>query len=46
MKASGIGPVAWDITDDQGHTHRVVIHDVLYVPEAQVRLLCPQQWSQ
>ena len=46
MKASGIGSVAWDITDDQGHTHRVVIHDVLYVPEAQIRLLYPQQWSQ
>ena len=46
MKASGIGSVAWNITDDQGHTHRIIIHDVLYVPQAQVRLLCPQQWSQ
>ena len=46
MAASGIGSVKWRISDDQGIDHDIIIDDVLYVPQAQVRLLCPQQWAQ
>ena len=43
MAASGIGSVKWKIADDQGVDHDIIIDDVLFVPQAQVRLLCPQQ---
>ena len=46
MLSSGIGTVKWSILDDQGATHDIILDDVLYVPQAQVRLLCPQQWAQ
>lgn len=46
LKASGTGTVEWKILDDVNNLHVLRIHDVLYVPQAHVRLLCPQQWAQ
>ena len=46
MLSSGIGTVKWTILDDQGASHDIILDDVLFVPQAPVRLLCPQQWAQ
>ena len=45
IKINGIGMVKWRILDDDGKPHVLSIHDCLYVPEAAIRLLSPQQWS-
>ena len=46
LKIKGKGTIRWSILDDDGHKHSIKIHDCLYVPDAAIRLLSPQQWSQ
>ena len=46
LKIIGTGKIRWKIEDDQGKVHAITIRDALYVPDADLRLLSPQHWSQ
>ena len=46
LSVFGSGTVTWKILDDEGNKHDLHIKDCLYVPEAPLRLLSPQQWGQ
>jgi hypothetical protein len=41
-----IGTVKWNIYDDNGMYHTLIIPNVFYVPDCEVRLLSPQHWAQ
>jgi hypothetical protein len=45
LKASGYGTIKIRITCDEGNTHDLLIHNVIYLPESPVNLLSPQKWS-
>jgi len=45
IKIKGTGTVRWRILDDSGSVHAFKIKNFLYVPEAKIRLMSPQQWS-
>ena len=40
------GTIQWDIEDDLGQSHRIIIPNSLYVPDSPSRLLSPQHWAQ
>ena len=40
------GTICWNIPDDDGNAHRVLIPDSYYVPQGRTRLLSPQHWAQ
>jgi len=46
LSVYGTGTVVWKVLDDDGVKHSIQVKDCLYVPEAPMRLLSPQQWSQ
>ena len=46
LKVLGKGSVAWNITDDSGVRHKIIIPNTLYVRGLNHRLLSPQHWSQ
>jgi len=46
LSVFGSGTVLWKWLDDEGNKHLISIKDCLYVPEAPMRLLSPQQWGQ
>ena len=46
LDIKGTGTVKWVIEDDDGVRHHIHIPNTLYVPEAPMRLLSPQHWSQ
>ena len=46
VKVQGKGTVKWNITDDDGFNHDIIIPGTLYVKGIQNRLLSPQHWSQ
>ena len=46
VKVTGVGTIKIRIVDDDGITHELLIHNVLYVPESPVNLLSPQRWSE
>ena len=45
---SGImrGTLRWNIEDDEGKVHPIIILGSYYVPDAPCRLLSPQHWAQ
>jgi hypothetical protein len=43
LPVAGIGTLKWPIRDDDGHEIDLHVHNALYVPEAPMGLLCPQQ---
>ena len=46
VKVTGVGSLKFRIIDDDGVTHDLLIHNVLYVPESPVNLISPQRWSE
>ena len=36
----------WDIEDDEGVSHKIILPNTLYSPEAPFHMLSPQHWSQ
>ena len=46
LEIKGTGTVKWIIEDDNGIHHSIIIPNTLYVPDAPMRLLSPQHWSQ
>ena len=46
LDIKGKGTVHWQIEDDEGRKHMLVINDVLYVPDVPTCLLSPQHWMQ
>ena len=46
LKVEGRGTVAWDITDDKGVKHEIIIPNTYFVKGLDHRLLSPQHWSQ
>ena len=46
LDIKGTGTVKWVIEDDDGVRHHIHIPNTLYVPDAPMRLLSPQHWSQ
>jgi hypothetical protein len=46
LTIKGTGTVKWIIEDDDGICHSINIPNTLFVPEAPMRLLSPQLWSQ
>jgi hypothetical protein len=40
------GTIVWDIQDDEGRNHKIVLPNSLLVPRAKDRLLSPQHWAQ
>ena len=47
LKVEGKGSVAWNITDDNGVKHEIIIPNTYYfVKGLDHRLLSPQHWSQ
>ena len=46
IKVVGIGTVRWHWNDDQGRPHEQIIKGVYYIPDAPIRILAPQHWSQ
>ena len=42
----GEGTIKWNIADDNGKAHDIIIRNCLYVPDAPTCLLSPQHWSQ
>ena len=45
IKATGFGTIKIRVIDDNGAIHSMLIHNVLYVPEAPLNLLSPQKWA-
>ena len=45
IQASGIGSIKFRIRDDDGKSHDLIIHDVIYVPECPINLISPQLLS-
>ena len=45
IQVKGYGTIKVRIQDDDGQTHDIQIHDVLYVPDSPTNLISPQQWS-
>jgi hypothetical protein len=41
-----IGTIRWEIEDDEGRVHDLIIPESIYLPEATSRLLSPQHWAQ
>jgi hypothetical protein len=41
-----IGTIRWEIEDDEGLVHDLIIPESIYLPEATSRLLSPQHWAQ
>jgi hypothetical protein len=41
-----IGTIQWNIEDDKGRIHTIVLPGAYYVPDADMRLLSPQHWAQ
>ena len=46
LKVEGKGTVAWDITDDKGVKHEIIIPNTYFVKGLDHCLLSPQHWSQ
>ena len=46
LQVQGRGSVKWNIVDDSGMNHEVIIPGTLYVKGIENRLLSPQHWSQ
>jgi hypothetical protein len=46
ITAIQVGTVSWDILDDQGHCHTIILPGTYYVPNSPHRLLSPQHWAQ
>ena len=46
VKATGYGTISFTVLDDSGQLHKMIVNNVLYVPEAPINLLSPQRWSQ
>ena len=40
------GTIKWNICDDEGKTHEMLLPNSFYVPRAPMRLLSPQHWAQ
>ena len=45
VPVKGMGTLKWNLLDDTGKGHTMVIEQAYYVPEAPLSLLCPQQWA-
>jgi hypothetical protein len=45
-KITHIGTIKWDIYNDNGMLHALIIPNAYQVPGCEVRLLSPQHWSQ
>lgn len=41
-----VGTIKWNIEDDDGKIHPVILPNSLYIPDATSRLLSPQHWAQ
>jgi hypothetical protein len=46
VNAIQIGTVSWDILDDHGARHTILLPNTYYVPHSPHRLLSPQHWAQ
>jgi hypothetical protein len=46
LHVAGIGLLKWSIRDDENNEVDLYIKDALYVPQAPMGLLCPQQIAQ
>jgi hypothetical protein len=46
LQVAGIGLLKWSIRDDDNNEINLYIRDALYVPQAPMGLLCPQQIAQ
>ena len=40
------GTIKWNICDDEGKTHELLLPNSFYAPKAPMRLLSPQHWAQ
>jgi hypothetical protein len=40
------GTVRWDVYDDDGKVHAIIVPNTYYVPKCELRLLSPQHWAQ
>ena len=40
------GTIRWNICDDKGKTHEILLPNSFYAPQAPMRLLSPQHWAQ
>ena len=45
MKATWIGDFVFNIQDDNGSIHTIILSDSLYIPDIHMPLLCPQHWA-
>ena len=45
IPVEGVGTIKIRVIDDNGSTHELLIHNVLYVPTCPINLLSPQRWS-
>ena len=43
--AAGIGTVSWQVEDDNGKLHSIVIHNAYYIPKSPKCLLPPQHFA-
>ena len=46
LSIKGVGTVKWEIFDDIGKRHVILIKDSLYLPGLDIQLLSPQHWAQ
>ena len=42
VKATGYGTISFTVLDDSGQLHKMIVNNVLYVPEAPINLLSPK----
>ena len=45
LDATGYGTIKFNILNDHGKTHELVVHNVLYVPNSPVNLFSPQRFA-
>jgi hypothetical protein len=45
-EATKVGTIKWDVEDDAGRTHTIILPNSYYAPTGKYKLLCLQHWAQ
>jgi len=45
-EATKVGTIKWDIENDAGRMHTIILPYSYYAPAGKYKLLCPQHWAQ
>jgi len=43
--ATAIGTIKWEIADDRGKVHTIVLPNTYHAPTGKYKLFCPQHWA-